>query len=118
VDRCRKKRARKICNQLFGNCTNDWPPCGTCTNGNLSGAYCFIELGTAKVFCGTNSYCSQISTCADASECPKGSFCATLNGCTGCGYSYGVCIPLCCHSTGDAGGPRRRLCHLGRTAAG
>jgi hypothetical protein len=117
VDRCRKKKARKLCKGTFYNCDGQGYFCGTCTNGGLSGAWCFPEIGTLTLYCGTNSYCSDISTCLSTSDCPKANVCVTENGCTGCGTSTGVCLPRCC--SGLAGPrPRHSLRRLGRTTAG
>jgi hypothetical protein len=117
VDKCKKKKAKKLCKGQNGNCTNGFVQCGSCSNGNLSGAFCFSELGTGTNYCGTNSYCSQISTCSSSADC-KGGVCITSNGCTGCGSSSGVCVPRCCVGLARPAGTKHMVKRLGRTTAG
>lgn len=114
VDRCRKKRSRKLCEHA-GYICEDPPTCGAC--GGSFGSFCFPEIGTRTLYCGTNSYCDETTPCLSTSDCPNGNVCITENGCTGCSDSTGVCVPRCC--TGLPGPTRPfRPRRLGRTATG
>jgi hypothetical protein len=75
-----------------GNCTIGFVNCKNNPNTNC---LCFSATKGKAGHCGCNSYCSQIPSCTKNSDCAKSAFCSTLNGCTGCGSSSGVCIPKC-----------------------
>lgn len=72
-----------------GNCDIGFSNCGTNSN-----CYCF-QAFNGQARCGCNAYCDELSTCSTSDECPEGYVCIVNNGCTGCGNSAGVCIPLC-----------------------
>lgn len=74
-----------------GNCSVGFTNCANNPNTNC---YCFTELGGPGV-CGCNTYCSQAQTCGYSTQCPKGSVCIAANGCSGCGSSSGICVPVC-----------------------
>jgi hypothetical protein len=74
-----------------GDCSLDGPYCIGNPNPNC---YCFIRVD-GKGVCGCNSYCSQSPPCASSADCSRGYTCITANGCTGCGFSSGVCVPKC-----------------------
>jgi len=116
VDKCKKKKSKKLCKGApLGNCTNGFTACGTCSSDVGDGSFCFEAVNGVN-YCGEDSFCSEIATCSSNADCPGGT-CATKNGCTGCGSSFGVCIPRCC--TGFAGAPRRvKPRRLGRTLTG
>jgi hypothetical protein len=66
VDKCKKKKAKKLCKGIDGNCNNFFTQCGTCDNGVGDGSYC-----------------------------PAGNVCATNNFCD-CSGGTGFCTPRCC----------------------
>ncbi len=81
---------------LQKHCTG---PCRMCACAPPScspnpNCFCFLGIG-GKGVCGCNTYCSQAPICSKSSDCQKGFACITVNGCTGCGNSYGVCVPYC-----------------------
>jgi hypothetical protein len=123
LDRCRKKKARSLCNgaRCWNICTNGGCLCGTCSSDVGDGSYCFARYGDLKCFCAEDVFCSEAGTCSSDLDCKDqnlGNVCITMNGCTGCGSSTGICSTRCCRpqwiAPAAAIAPRR----LGRTAAG
>jgi hypothetical protein len=120
INRCTKRKAHHLCGVEFGNCTNGFGPCGTCSSDVGDGSYCFARFGDLKNFCGEDVFCAETHSCTGDDDCSDFTHgvCITLNGCTECGPGTGVCTTLCC--TGSSGGQTRALKprRLGRTAAG
>ncbi len=73
------------------NC--DVPPMNCNGNPNTN-CCCMTEISDTPV-CGCNIYCSQSTPCTSSSNCKRGYVCVTATPCTGCGTSYGVCVPKC-----------------------
>ncbi len=80
------------CSGPAGNCSIGFANCPGNSNTNCYG---FTDINGQGV-CGCNIYCSQAQSCSNDSGCPGGYACIASNGCSGCGSSQGVCIPLCC----------------------
>jgi hypothetical protein len=122
VDRCTKKRAHRLCRGPICTavCTNGACSCGTCSSDVGDGSYCFARFGDFKCFCAEDVFCSEAGTCSSGLDCKNqdlGDVCITLNGCTGCGSSTGICSTRCCTPRiGPA--PAHRPRRLGKTAAG
>jgi hypothetical protein len=121
IDRCRKRRAHRLCKGVpCGDCTNDFPRCGTCSSDLGDGSYCFVRFGDLQCFCAEDVFCSEAGQCTSDADCKAqglGNICITQNGCTGCGTSTGACSTRCCNPVSGStpvSKPRR----LGRTAAG
>ena len=119
VDKCKKKKAKKLCKGGSGDCTFGFTPCGTCSSDVGDGSYCFTDTG-GYLICAEDVFCSEAGTCSVDADCKAqglGNTCITVNGCTGCGSSFGVCSTRCCTGFASPKGrvkPRR----LGRTASG
>ena len=100
-------------------------PCSSqanCPSEVGDGAYCFNKMvggvGTNKLKCGPDIFCTQHAACTDSSQCQAGETCITLNGCDACTGSTGLCMPNCkvCKLAGAS--PRRQFVRMGKTAAG
>jgi hypothetical protein len=117
VDVCTRKRSKRLCRGIDGNCNNGFTQCGICNGDVGDGSYCFEEIGTLRNFCGTDSFCSGLTTCFSSAGCAANEVCITNNGCTGCGSSSGVCVRRCCR--GVAGpGRSAKVRRLGKTVTG
>lgn len=122
IDRCLKKKSRKLCGDQQGDacyaCVG-YDPCGTCSSDVGDGSYCFVRFGHPRgCFCAEDVFCSEAGTCTSDDDCKAqrlGNICITANGCTGCDDLTGVCSTRCC--TGLAGSaPAIKRRRLGRTA--
>jgi hypothetical protein len=118
TDRCRKRKARKLCE---GGCVDvcmQQPQCGTCSSDVGDGSFCFLRLGDLSCICAEDVFCSETGPCTSDPDCVAqglGDVCLTQTGCTGCGAG-GICSYRCC--TWFAGPAlARRPRRLGRTAA-
>ena len=109
VDKCRKKKAKKICSGIPPACPAT--QCGTC--GDFGAAYCF-EGADTNTYCGSDFFCggSVCSTNADCKDQGLGNLCV-INSCCGAG---GVCTTRCC--SGLAGPRQARARRLGKTGSG
>jgi hypothetical protein len=120
VDKCKKKKAKKLCKGIDGNCINFFTQCGTCDNGVGDGSYCWEtydnngNVVTANT-CAADFFCSGTQTCSKQSDCPAGNVCATNNFCD-CSGGTGFCTPRCC--VGLAKPARVKPHRLGRTGSG
>lgn len=119
TDRCRKRKARKLCE---GRCIDDcfqYLQCGTCSSDVGDGSYCLRRLGDYSCICAEDVFCSETGPCTSDADCVAqglGNVCLTQTGCTGCDNG-GICSTRCC--TGLAGPVlARRARRLGKTAAG
>lgn len=83
--------AKKKACPIGGNCTIGFKNCQGTPNSN-----CFCWTGiNGKGKCACNTFCNGLNPCASEFNCAKGYTCVTLNGCTGCGSTSGICLPKC-----------------------
>lgn len=119
VDRCTKKKSRKLCRGTPGDCTHGFAGCGTCSSNVGDGSWCFERFGDLSTLCAEDVFCSEAGQCTSDADCKAqglGNVCITNNGCTACDTKAGVCSTRCCTPlVGRAApvSPRR----LGKTAA-
>ena len=110
VDKCKKKKAKKICKGIPPACPAT--QCGTC--GSFGAAYCF-QGANGATYCGSDFSCADpvCSTDADCKSQGAGNLCV-INSCCGSG---GVCTTRCCSGLA---GPRGRVKarRLGKTGSG
>ena len=118
VDRCRKRKSRQLC-MNEGSCDICCNlVCGTCNSDVGDGSYCFARMGAPGCYCAEDVFCAEAGQCTTDADCRTqglGNICITINGCTGCSSSMGVCSTRCCRAI--AGPPAaRKPRRLGRTA--
>ena len=121
IDRCTKRRARRLCRHFpLGDCSSQLFRCGTCSSDVGDGSFCLVERATRRNICAGDVFCSEAGRCLVDADCKVqglGNVCITANGCTGCGYEYGICSRRCCSGLAEPRGrvkPRR----MGQTASG
>jgi hypothetical protein len=120
VDRCSKRRARRLCKGTPCNCDGQSWLCGACSSDVGDGSYCFVRFGNLRCICAEDVFCSEAGTCITDADCKAqslGNICLTANGCTGCGTSKGVCSTRCCLPPARLAAPARKPRRLGRTAS-
>ena len=97
----------------FGDCTNSFSQCGTCSSDVGDGSFCFAfldskgKLGHGTV-CAEDSFCDELQPCLRHTDCPRGYACLTTNGCTNCDAKSGVCVKKCSHGLTPGGSKNRR----------
>ena len=122
VERCTKKKARRLCKRArCNNCDGQGWFCGTCSSDVGDGSWCFARSSDLRCTCAEDVFCAEAGQCTTNADCEAqglGNVCITLNGCTGCGSSTAVCSTRCCTPL-DPGQTRAlKPRRLGRTAAG
>src|SRR5437868_9341782 len=68
VDKCKKKKAKKLCKGKNGDCTNGFDPCGTCSSDVGDGSFCFTDTG-GFLICSEDVFCSEAGQCAVDADC-------------------------------------------------
>jgi hypothetical protein len=102
TDRCRKRKARRLCKGdpcCFAICTCGAGLCGTCSSDVGDGSFCFVRNSDLRCYCAEDVFCSEAGHCVTDADCKAqglGDICITNNGCTGCGSSTAVCSTRCC----------------------
>jgi hypothetical protein len=113
---------KQLCNGQDCQCGDCNFPCGTCSSDVGDGSWCWERLDrNGKLsyvnVCAEDVFCDQVEVCARQTDCPRGYACITNNGCTGCGFSFGVCSKKCRRGVAAPAHPAEGIRRLGRRTA-
>src|SRR4051812_347568 len=72
VDRCRKRKAHRLCKGnpcCFAICTCGATQCGTCSSDVGDGSWCFVRNGDLRCYCAEDVFCSEAGHCITDADC-------------------------------------------------